>query len=73
MRSVADAVGIPVVADNRTPAQAVLEGIVERCQARGGMSRAQREFATICITQLREDDPLRATVQGWIDMRRVAA
>lgn len=55
------------------PAQQVLAGIVERCEKRGAMTRSQREFCVTCLKMIGEADPLRAKVQGWIDMRRVAA
>ncbi len=58
MRPASDAIGLPVEVDERTPAQKVLDGLIQRGQ-RNGLTRSQREFIPTCMTMLREDDPRR--------------
>jgi len=53
----------------RKTAADVLHSIVDIADRKGGMSGAQKDFATICRRMLRDDHPLQGRIQAWLDAR----
>jgi hypothetical protein len=47
------------VVDPRTPAQKVVDGIIERVKANDGWTKGQRDFMARCITVIGVNDPRR--------------